>query len=86
MFPQKQQPSFKFVIRSKLPTEPSSSENKETDNESATVTPSSEPTVTTVVSGDSERKRKRNEKESVPLASKKVSFCGSTMETVCVSM
>ncbi|CDH59706.1 predicted protein [Lichtheimia corymbifera JMRC:FSU:9682] len=72
MFPQKQQPSFKFVIRSKLPTEPSSSVNKEADKELATVAPSSEPTIATAVTGDTERKRKRSDKESVPLASKKV--------------
>lgn len=82
MFPQKQQPSFKFVIRSKLPTEPSSSDNKEADKESTTVTPPSEPTIATTVPEDTERKRKRSDRESVPLASKKVSFRGPIMETV----
>ncbi|KAI8141338.1 hypothetical protein BJV82DRAFT_173548 [Fennellomyces sp. T-0311] len=72
MLPQKPQAGFKFVIKSKLTTEQTTS-SSEKPTESTTKQP--EP-----ASDDIERKRKRNDKDIVPLASKKVFFYNQSLE------
>ncbi|KAI8381567.1 uncharacterized protein BYT42DRAFT_309775 [Radiomyces spectabilis] len=75
MLPQKQQ-AFKFVIRSKITSDDSSAEpqhnlSEQTTSDNAKSKPVDMPPV---LSEETERKRKRTDKDVIPIASKKVSY------------